>query len=82
MSPFFSDRCLVSSARSTASPSSGPGAFEDACAFIEERLLDGVRHGFFSLSIDVETEAGGRRAVTVRCGTSHRFIIRKEEIPA
>ena len=49
--------------------------------FIERKMLEGLKHGFFTLSIHVEMENQQRRVMTVHCGTSHRFVIRKEDIP-
>ena len=48
---------------------------------IEEKVLEGLSHGFFSLSIEGVIGNGERREVTIRSGTSHRFVIRNDDLP-
>lgn len=49
-----------------------------------ERLLrevrDGLRHGFFELTVTGEIVKGGRRGLTIKAGKSHRFTIAPEDL--
>ena len=71
----------MSSEQATHTASCGEAPWRDAVSFIERKMLEGLKHGFFTLSIHVEMENQQRRVMTVHCGTSHRFVIRKEDIP-
>ena len=41
---------------------------------------DGLRHGFFDLTISCEMVNGKRRRLTIKAGKNHRFTISGEEI--
>lgn len=41
---------------------------------------DGLRHGFFDLTISCEMANGKRRRLTIKAGKNHRFTIPGEEI--
>jgi hypothetical protein len=43
-------------------------------------LRDGLRHGFFELSVTSEVIKGGNRRLTIRAGKSHQFVIAEEEL--
>jgi hypothetical protein len=42
-------------------------------------LHDGLRHGFFELTVTCEVIGQERRRLTLRAGKSHQFVIPKEE---
>lgn len=43
--------------------------------------MDGLRHGFFEYSLACEIGKDGRRQLVIRAGKSHKFTIRKDELP-
>jgi hypothetical protein len=43
-------------------------------------VRDGLRHGFFELSVTCEIVKGGKRGLTIKAGKNHRFTIPEEEI--
>lgn len=49
-----------------------------------DRLLlevrDGLRHGFFEMTVACEVVKGGKRGLTIKSGKNHRFTIPEEEI--
>ncbi len=47
---------------------------------LTREVYDGLRHGFFELTVVCEIERGGRRGLTIKAGKSHRFTIPEEEI--
>lgn len=49
---------------------------------IQQELTSGLRHGFFEMTVRVETIKGQKRAVSVHSGKSHQFVIPLEEIPS
>ncbi len=53
---------------------SASGELKSACEHIVRELLDGVRHGFFEMTITVETVQSKRKCITIKGGRSHRFI--------
>jgi len=67
----------VSSTQATCS-----APLQDALGLINRKVVEGLNHGFFDLSVEIRTENQDRRSVTVRCGASHRFVVRKEDIPS
>jgi len=54
--------------------------FDEAIDTIIEQVRDGLRHGFFELAVGAELINGQKRALTVKCGKSYRFIISAAEI--
>ena len=42
-------------------------------------IYDGLRHGFFELTLTCEVVGQERRRLTVRAGKSHQFLIPQEE---
>ena len=46
-----------------------------ACEHMVRELLDGVRHGFFEMTVTVETGQAKKKSITIRSGKSHRFIV-------
>ena len=45
------------------------------CEHIVRELLDGVRHGFFEMTITVETGQAKKKSITIKSGKSHRFTV-------
>jgi hypothetical protein len=50
------------------------GEVKLACEHMVRELLDGVRHGFFEMSVTVETVQSKKKYITIKAGKSHRFI--------
>ena len=57
-----------------AASESGSGELKSACEHIVRELLDGVKHGFFEMTITVETVRSKKKCITIKGGRSHRFI--------
>jgi len=55
-------------------------ALEQAFDRLTREIRDGLRHGFFELSVACEIVNGGKRGLTIKAGKSHRFTIPEEEI--
>ena len=53
----------------------------DALDRIEGLVVDGLRHGFFEYSLACEIGKDVRRQLVIRAGKSHKFTIRKDELP-
>jgi hypothetical protein len=49
--------------------------FAAACEHIVRDLLEGVRHGFFKMTISVEREQSNKTSITIEAGKSFRFIV-------
>ncbi len=47
---------------------------------LTQEVREGLRHGFFELTVVCAIEKGGRRGLTIKAGKSHRFSILEEEI--
>jgi hypothetical protein len=48
---------------------------------LERLVLDGLKHGFFEYSITCEIGVGGKRAVVICAGKSHKFTIPGDQFP-
>ena len=53
---------------------------EQAIDLLTREVRDGLRHGFFELTVACEIVKGGKRGLTVKSGKNHRFTIPEEEI--
>jgi len=51
-----------------------------ALRMIVEQTHDGLRHGFFEITIAGEMIKGGKRRLVVRSGKSHQFIVDEAEL--
>lgn len=47
---------------------------------LESEICEGLRHGFFDLSISCEVVKGGKRRLLIRGGKNHQFVVRREEL--
>jgi hypothetical protein len=47
---------------------------------LTREVLDGLRHGFFELTIECAIVKGAKRVLTIKAGKSHRFTIPEDEI--
>ena len=47
---------------------------------LSREVRDGLRHGFFELTVACEIVKGGKRGLTIKAGKNHRFTISEEEI--
>jgi hypothetical protein len=56
--------------------------FQRAFRKLESEIRDGLRHGFFELSVTCELINEGKRRLTIRSGKSFQFIIAEEEVKA
>ena len=55
-------------------------AIEQAMDRLNREVRDGLRHGFFELTVACEIAKGGKRRLTIKAGKNHRFTISEEEI--
>ena len=55
-------------------------ALEQAMDRLSREVRDGLRHGFFELTVACEIVKGGKRGLTIKAGKNHRFTIPEEEI--
>jgi hypothetical protein len=51
------------------------GELNAACEHMARELLDGVRHGFFEMTVTVEMMQSKKRCITIKAGKSYRFIV-------
>jgi hypothetical protein len=51
------------------------GELKAACEHMARELIDGVRHGFFEMTVAVEIMQSKKRCITIRAGKSYRFIV-------
>ena len=55
--------------------------FDKAMAHLEELMLEGLRHGFFSCTVNIGVnQETGRRHLVIRAGKSHRYVIAEAEL--
>jgi hypothetical protein len=52
-----------------------------ALARVERIVIDGLRHGFFGVSIECEMDAGRKRHLVIRAGKSYKYTILEDELP-
>ncbi len=62
------------SIQSEADASEG-GELKAAREHMARELLDGVRHGFFEMTVTVEMMQSKKRFITIKAGKSYRFIV-------
>ncbi len=53
---------------------------EKAMERLNREVHDGLRHGFFELTVACEVVKGRTRGLTIKAGKNHRFNIPEEEI--
>ncbi len=46
---------------------------------VAAEISEGLRHGYFDLTIDCEIVSHGRRQLTIHAGKSYRFLISEAE---
>jgi hypothetical protein len=51
-----------------------------ALKFIENLIVEGLKHGHFDYSITCQIGNGGRRLLVIRAGKSHKFSIMEPDI--
>src|SRR6266508_2764864 len=56
-----------------------PSALDRALQRIVAEIHEGLRHGFFSYSLDCEVVGQERRRLTLRAGKSYQFVIPQEQ---
>jgi hypothetical protein len=62
----------------------GPSAgrqLQDACEHLVRELIEGIRHGFFEMTVAVEIGPSKKRRITVKAGKSYQFLVAEEEVP-
>jgi hypothetical protein len=47
---------------------------------LESLVIDGLKHGFFEISIACATVNGKKRQLIIRAGKSHQFMIPEDEL--
>lgn len=55
-------------------------ALAQAMDRLSREVRDGLRHGFFELTVACEIVKGGKRGLTIKAGKNHRFTIPEDEI--
>ncbi len=55
-------------------------ALDQAMERLTREVRDGLRHGFFELTVACEIVKGGKRGLTIKAGKNHRFTIPEEEL--
>ncbi len=60
--------------------SSNKPALEQAMDRLSQEVRDGLRHGFFELTVSCEIVKGRKRGLTIKAGKNHRFTIPEEEV--
>ena len=58
----------------------GKSELKKAMERLDQEVHDGLRHGFFELTVGCELVQGRRRCLTIKAGKSHRFTIPEGEI--
>jgi hypothetical protein len=53
---------------------------QDACEQMTRLLTDGVKHGFFAMTVEAETVQSKRRRITIRAGKSYQFVVSEEHV--
>ena len=54
--------------------------FQRAMERLESEIREGMRHGFFELSVACEVIKDGKRRLIIRAGKSYQFVIPEEEV--
>lgn len=47
---------------------------------LREEIREGLRHGFFDLSVSCEIVNGKKRRLIIKAGKNHQFMIPEEQI--
>jgi len=47
---------------------------------LTREVRDGLRHGFFELTVACEIVKGGKRGLIIKAGKNHRFTIPEDEL--
>ena len=55
-------------------------ALDAALNLIVDEIRDGLRHGFFDLTVHGEIGNARKRCLTIKAGKSHRFFISEDEL--
>jgi hypothetical protein len=48
---------------------------QEACEHMIRELVEGIRHGFFEMTVTVEIMQSKKRCITIKAGKSLRFIV-------
>lgn len=51
------------------------GELKAAREHMARELVDGVRHGFFEMTVTVEMMQSKKQFITIKAGKSYRFIV-------
>jgi hypothetical protein len=54
---------------------------KEVLAHLEKLLAEGLRHGFFEVSIRCEVKSHRRRELIITAGKSHKFYISEDDVP-
>jgi len=55
-------------------------ALKKAMERLTQEVHDGLRHGFFELTVTCEVTKGRKRGLTIQAGKKHRFTIPEDEL--
>jgi hypothetical protein len=53
---------------------------QEACEQMARQLIDGVKHGFFEMTVEVETVQSKKRRITIKAGKSYQFVVPQENV--
>ena len=59
---------------------SNKSKLEQARECLIREIDDGLRHGYFDLTVTCETVNGKKRRLTIKAGKNHLFTIPEEEL--
>ena len=57
------------------------GQMREALDRLRGLVVDGLKHGFFDISISCEVGNKSRRELVIRAGKSHKFTIPEDDLP-
>ena len=52
-----------------------------ALQFVEDCLIEGIKHGYFDCVVSCETGSHGRRLLIGKSGLSYKFTILENDVP-
>ena len=56
------------------------GEAKEAAERLLAEVFDGIKHGFFNITVEGEIVRGEKRGVTIRAGKSYRFVAHPDDL--
>ena len=75
------NNCL-SNTKQSVTEADETSACDRALQKLTQLILDGLRHGFFDCTVNIETTEKKKRCLLIKAGRSYKFIIPLEELEA